>query len=123
MVLVKKGNQTFMVSMASYKDVFKKLGYEIVKGNKRGEVSKNTSSSKKNHNLEDELEEELIQKEQKENEIKTDEDKDVVTSEKLTEPIGIKIEDNFGFEPKADLQNDKYQEKLNALKDNSKLGK
>lgn len=121
MVLVKKGNQTFLVSMGAYNDTFKKLGYEIIENNKE-EVSKNTSSAQKKHKLEEEKE--LIENEKKENETKLEGNKDVVTSEKLTGPIGKKIEDDFGFETtNLENNNDKYQEKLNSLKENSKSGK
>lgn len=49
MILIKKGNSVLKVSKAAYKDMFKNMGYEIVKEGTKDKVpSENKNNSSKN---------------------------------------------------------------------------
>lgn len=123
MIRVRKGSNEFLVSKKSYEDTFKKLGYSIV-GNKEVGVVPSTIPT------ENTIEAELVKEEKKENELK-DNNEDVVTSEELTNSIGIKVEEDFGFEDEKEQElvknNDKeqkdYQAKLDSLKSSKETTK
>lgn len=122
MIRVRKGSNEFLVSRKSYEDIFKKLGYSIVDNKEVGVVQSTIPT-------ENTIEAELVKEEKKENELK-DNNNDVVTSEDLKSSIGIKVEEDFGFEDDKeeelvqDIKDQKdYQAKLASLKSSKESAK
>mgnify|MGYP003300573325 CR=1 FL=1 len=122
MIRVRKGSNEFLVSRKSYEDTFKKLGYSIVDNKEVGVVQSTIPT-------ENTIEAELVEEEKKENELK-DNNNDVVTSEDLKSSIGIKVEEDFGFEDDKeeelvqDIKDQKdYQAKLASLKSSKESAK
>ena len=122
MIRVRKGSNEFIVSRKTYEDTFKKLGYSIVDNKEVGVVQSTIPT-------ENTIEAELVEEEKKENELK-DNNNDVVTSEDLKSSIGIKVEEDFGFEDDKedelvqDIKDQKdYQAKLASLKSSKESAK
>lgn len=125
MIRIKKGNNIKIVSKQAYESMFKKLGYSIVDNKDAGVVPSAIPANDTNT-----IEAELVDQEKKENELKEN-NEDVVTSEELTNSIGVKVEEDFGFEDEKEEElvknNDKeqkdYQAKLDSLKSSKETTK
>lgn len=85
MVKIKKGSNEFTVSNQTYKTIFKKLGYIILENNADKERTKQIDST-------------LSEKIKTKSKLENKEDQDIVSSKKLKEEVGEKIENDFGFE-------------------------
>lgn len=89
MVKIRKGNNILVVSNCTYRDMFKRLGYELVEESE-GEVIETSPADNTELN---EIEDKLVQQEQEENKSITEEEGTVNSSDLNVNIIGENLTD------------------------------